>query len=205
MCILGQDLHSRSGFAFSVRHIPILGEDVHSRWGTSPFPVRTCIPGEAHPHSRWGWITMKWTSSLGIGMCLIGNAHHNRKWGCASPGMHILTGNGDVPHRECTSSPGMGICLTGNGNVPHQEWGCASPGMRMCLTRNGVCLTGNGNVLHQEWGCASPGVHILTGNAHSLYRMIRGLFGTNTNDTKVNCLFSSCYMYVIPGVPKNCA
>ena len=24
---------------------------------------------------------------------------------------------------------------------------------------------------HWEWGCASPGMHILTGNAHSLYRM----------------------------------
>ena len=132
-------------------------------------------------------------------MCLIGNAHHDRKWRCALPGMHILTGNGDVPHWECTSSPGMGICLTGNGNVPHQEWRCASPGMRMCLTRNG-------DMPHKEWECASPGMGMcLTGNAHSLYRMIRGLSGTNTNDTKVNCLFSSCYMYVILGVPKNCA
>ena len=32
-----------------------------------------------------------------------------RKWECASPGMHILTGNGDVPHWECTSSPRMHI------------------------------------------------------------------------------------------------
>ena len=41
------------------------------------------------------------------------------------------------------------MCLTGNGDVPHREWGCASPGMGMCLT----------------------GMHILTGNAHSLYRV----------------------------------
>ena len=52
-----------------------------------------CIPGEAHPHSS-----------------------------CASLGMHILTGNGDVlhregdvPHRECTFSPRMHI-LTVNSH-----------------------------------------------------------------------------------------
>ena len=32
-------------------------------------------------------------------------------------GMHILTRNGDMPHRECTSSLGMETCLTGNGDV----------------------------------------------------------------------------------------
>ena len=53
----------------------------------------------------------------------------------------MLTGNGDVPHRECISSPGMGMCLTGNGDVPHRE------------------------------STSSPGMHILTGNAHSLYRV----------------------------------
>ena len=52
-----------------------------------------------------------------------------------------LTGNGDMPQRECISSPGMEMCLTGIGDVPHRE--CTS----------------------------SPGMHILTGNAHSLYRM----------------------------------
>ena len=37
-----------------------------------------------------------------------------------SPGMHILTGNGDVPHREwrCVS-PEMKVCLTGNGDMLH--------------------------------------------------------------------------------------
>ena len=42
--------------------------------------------------------------------------------------MHILTGNGDVPHGKggCASS-GMGMCLTGNAhslyrvNMPHRE------------------------------------------------------------------------------------
>ena len=52
-----------------------------------------------------------------------------------------LTGNEDVPHQECTSSPGMGMCLAGNGDVTH-------------------------------WECTfSPGMHILTWNAHSLYRV----------------------------------
>ena len=77
-------------------------------------------------------------------------------------GINILTGNGDVTHGECKSSPGMGMSLTGNGDVPHQEWGCASPGMHI--------LTGNGDVPHRE--CTSSlGIHILTGNAHSLYRV----------------------------------
>ena len=48
----------------------------------------------------------------------------------ASPGMHILTKNGDVPHLECTSTLGMGMCLTGNAH-PHQECGCASTGMHI--------------------------------------------------------------------------
>ena len=38
-------------------------------------------------------------------------------------------------------SPGMGMCLMGNGDVPHRE------------------------------STSSPGMHILTGNAHSLYRV----------------------------------
>ena len=32
-------------------------------------------------------------------------------------------------------------------------------------------LTGNEDVPHREWGYASPGMHILTGNAYSLYRV----------------------------------
>ena len=86
----------------------------HSRWGKSPFPMRMCIPGEAHPHSRWGWITMEWASSPGcisspgMGMCLTGNGNvPHREWGCA-----CLTRNG-YPHRECTSSPRMHIAYTG--------------------------------------------------------------------------------------------
>ena len=50
------------------------------------------------------------------------------------------------PHRECISLPGMGMCLTGNGDVPHRE--CTS----------------------------APGMHILTGNAHGLYRVSTGAF-----------------------------
>ena len=45
-------------------------------------------------------------------------------------GRNILTGNGDVTHQECTSSPGMGMCLTENLDVTHRE--CTfSPGMGM--------------------------------------------------------------------------
>ena len=84
-------------------------------------------------------------------------------------GINILTGNGDVTHRECKSSSGMGMCLTGNGDVLHREWGCASPGMG-CASPEMHILTGNGDVPHRE--CKSSlGIHILTGNAHSLYRM----------------------------------
>ena len=48
-----------------------------------------------------------------MAMLLTGNPHSHREWGRASPGMHILTGNGDVPHRE---------------------WGCDSPGMQIVYT-----------------------------------------------------------------------
>ena len=154
--------------AFPVRIcIPI--EDVHSWWGASPFPVRICIPNE-NVHSRWGVLIpgqdvhSRWvTSPFPVRHVLyVLRVNHNR--------IHILTGNGDVTHREWRcASPGMHI-LTGNGDVTH--WECtSSPGMGMWLTENGVCLTRNGNVIHREC-TSSPGMHILTGNAHSLYRVM---------------------------------
>ena len=105
-----------------MRHIPIPREDMHPH-SRSPFPERMCIPGE--DKSQW-------------------NKHPHWKWGCASPGMHILSENGVVPHGECTSSPGMGLCLTGNAH-PHREWGChreciSSPGMHIVYRR---CCWGN--------------------------------------------------------------
>ena len=42
--------------------------------------------------------------------------HPHREWGCAAPGKHILTGNGDVTHQECSSSQGIGMCFTGNAH-----------------------------------------------------------------------------------------
>ena len=66
--------------AFLVRHIPIPGKDVHSI--------------VILPH-------LECTSSPGMGMCLTWNAHPHREWRFDSPGMHIPTGNVDVPHREC--------------------------------------------------------------------------------------------------------
>ena len=83
-------------------------------------------------------------ASPGMGMCLNRNGDvPHREWGCASPGMHILTGNRDVPHRGYTSSVGMGMCLTLNAR-PHQEWECILPGM----------------------GMLSPVMHILARNAY---------------------------------------
>ena len=74
----------------------------HPRWGYA-FPARICIPGESHPHSRWGCLFHCDSSSPGI-------------WMCASPGMRILIGNGDVTDREWTSSPEIGMCLAGNAH-----------------------------------------------------------------------------------------
>ena len=73
-----------------------------------------CIPGEAHLHSRWG-------HALPVRHIPIYGEDVHSLWG-TSPFLvrHILTGNGNVSHRECTSSPGMHI-LTRNGNVPHRE------------------------------------------------------------------------------------
>ena len=80
----------------------------------------------------------------------------------SSPGMHILTENGNVPHQERGYvSLGMQI-LTGNA-YPHREWGCALPGMHI--------LTGNAYP-YRKWGCALPRMHILTGNAHSLQKVM---------------------------------
>ena len=82
------------------RHIFFPGEDMYSRWFTPPFPVRMFIPLEftltekAHFHREWVY------ASAGM------------KWGCASPRMHILTRNGGVPHRKCTSSTQMQIVYT---------------------------------------------------------------------------------------------
>ena len=97
---------------------------VHSWWGTSPLPVRMCIPvshipipGEAHRHSWWGTspflmrhiaipdedVLSRWGTSPFLVRYILIVIHPHREWGCALPGMHILTGNGDVPHRECTS------------------------------------------------------------------------------------------------------
>ena len=65
--------------AFPVRHIPIPREDVHFRWGG----LFHC--DSSHPHWEWGlWLT--------------------KEWGCASPGMHILTGNGHILYRVSLKS-----------------------------------------------------------------------------------------------------
>ena len=67
----------------------ILGKNVHSRWGTIQFPVRMNHNGITDPYREGG-------------CACTGNGYPHPEWGCASPGMHILLGNGDVPHWECT-------------------------------------------------------------------------------------------------------
>ena len=90
--------------------------------------------------------------------------------------------------------------------MPHREWGCASPGMGVCLTGNaqpsqgmGMCLTGNRDVTHQKC-TSSPRMHILTGNAPSLYRVSR----FQVNRTKIRsktengrnlCLWETKFSY----------
>ena len=111
-----------------------------------------------------------------------GDVPHQEKR-CVSLGMHILIGNGDVPHWKCASSSGMGMCLTGN-TYPHREY-ISSPGMAMCLT---------GDVPHREctsyreWGCASPGMHIVyTGyNSFSVHSYQQGTteFATKPNSVR---------------------
>ena len=71
-----------------------------------------CIPGEAHPHS-W-WVTSPIPSE--------DVTNHN--------GIYILTGNGDVTHRESKFSSEM--CLNWNA---HLHWeSISSPGMQIVYT-----------------------------------------------------------------------
>ena len=158
-----------------MRHVPIPGEDEpqwnehpHREWIFSPL-MGMCLTGNGDV-SYW-----ECTSSPGIGICLTRNAYPHRDWECASsrmhispemerasPGINILTRNGyvphqeytshrewDVPHRECISSLGIGMCLTGNA---HRHRECiSSPGMGMCITVNA----------HRHRECiSSPGMHI---------------------------------------------
>ena len=47
--------------------------------------------------------------------------------------MKILTRNGDANHRECTSSPGMGMCFIWNGDVTNRKC-TSSSGMHIVYT-----------------------------------------------------------------------
>ena len=71
---------------------------------------------------------------------------------------HILIFSEDAysivihPHRECTSSSRMGMCVTRSAH-PHRDSGYASLEMHI--------LTGIADMPHQEWRCYSPRIHIL--------------------------------------------
>ena len=124
MCILGESHpHSRWGCAFPVRHVPIPSEVVYYWWVTSP------IPSEAHPH-YWRRCVLLCDSSLPQMRIL------NWEWVCGSPILHILTKNGNVPHWECTSLPGMEMWLTANA---HPHWECTSSPRMHILT--GICIS----------------------------------------------------------------
>ena len=150
----------------------------HTLYKLCAFPVRMCIPGEAHPHSQWGCAILvshipilgddmhsRWgISPFPVRMCIPGEAHLPSQWGYAFRVRHtslflvrMYIPGVAHPHSQWgwTSSLGMHI-LTRNGDVPH--WECiSSPGMGMCLTRNA----------HPHRECvSSPGMRILTGNAY---------------------------------------
>ena len=125
-------VHSRWGYAFPVRMCIPCEAHLQSRWGTSPFLVSMCIPSKLHPHSRSVCAFPMRHIPFPVRMCIPGedesrwNKHPHREWRCDSPGMHILTRNGDMPYRE---------------------WGYALPGIELCLTGNGMWLTGNAHSL----------------------------------------------------------
>ena len=106
-------VHSRWGYAFSVR-MCIPGEShPHSWWGISPCPVRMCTTGEAHPHSRWS------TSTFSVRMCIPSEDVHFRWVTSPFPVRHI-----PIPGENVNS-----IVIH-----PHQEWGCVSSGMHIVYT-----------------------------------------------------------------------
>ena len=79
------------------------------------FPVKMCVTGESHRHSRWGTSSFPkrmcipgGDESLGMAIWLTGNDYMPyREWECDSQVMHILTGNRD---ENALSSYGVITC-----------------------------------------------------------------------------------------------
>ena len=109
MCIPGEDINSRWGYAFPVR-MCILGEShPHSRWGCAFLVRHIPTPGEASPHSRWGCAFLFSHIAIpGEDVYSIMIFPH-WEWGWVSPGMHILTGNRDLAFIR----PGFYWCRNG--------------------------------------------------------------------------------------------
>ena len=121
------------------------------------FTVTMYIAVEAHPHSLWGctlpvrhipipsedvhswWVTSPFPVSMFIPLWFI------------LLGMRILTENGDMIGRECTSSPKTVMWLAGNAH-PNWECWCASPRGLECISSPGMGM----------W---------LTRNAHTMYKV----------------------------------
>ena len=119
MHIPGEDMHFQWRCALLVSHIHIPGEaHPHSRWSTSSFPVRMSISGEAYPHSWWRCFILGESHPHFTARLILFSARMNHK------GINILTGNGNVAHRECIPSLGMRMWLTRNAHPHRDNWSC---------------------------------------------------------------------------------
>ena len=106
----------------------IPSEDVHDCWVSSHFQwgsafLVSCITntGEAHLHSYWECALPVRYMSILRGQIPIPSENDHSQWG-TSPSLvsHIAIPGRDVCHRECTSLPGIGMCLNKNRDVTHR-------------------------------------------------------------------------------------
>ena len=115
---------------------------IHPHRECASSPGMHILTGNAHSSYRVWWVEWNsclnrhWSSSVffrhyikyGTGSPVIlthtRNQHKTCSFHCdsSSPGMHTLTGNWDVPHRECIPSQGIGMCLTGNAHSSYRVW-----------------------------------------------------------------------------------
>ena len=99
-----------------------LGKTLFHRDKLCSFPVRICIPGEAHPNSQWG-------CAFPVRCIPIPGEDMHSRWGTSQfPVRHIPIPGEAHPHSRWGTS--------------HSRWGCfflcdlSWPGMGMCLTGN---------------------------------------------------------------------
>ena len=85
-------------------------------------------------------------------------------WRYAVPVRIWLTGTDDMTHGYCISLWVLRIWLTGTA-YPHRYWGYDSWVLR-------IWLTGTEDMTYRYWGYDSRVMHILTGTAYSLHRVM---------------------------------